>query len=162
VTRVLVVEDETAISDAVEYALRNEGFDVETRPDGETGLEAALEDDFAVVILDLMLPGIPGTEVCRRLRAQKPTPIIMLTARNAEVDRVVGLEIGADDYVAKPFSMAELIGRIRALLRRQQLDRNQDGAPVRRIGDLEPSAAWPGHAEPVTGDVRAQLEAAAA
>jgi two-component system response regulator RegX3 len=136
VTRVLLVDDEPAIRDAVGYAFRNEGFDVETRADGDSGLQAALEGGFDLVILDLMLPGLAGTEVCRRLRARDPVPIVMLTAKNAEADRLLGLEIGADDYVSKPFSMAELIGRARAILRRQELA--QSGTEgVKRVGDLE-------------------------
>jgi two-component system, OmpR family, response regulator RegX3 len=136
VTRVLVVDDEPALRDALSYALRQEGFEVEVREDGVSGLDAALEDSFDLVILDLMLPGLPGTEVCRRLRAESPIPIVMLTARGAELDRVMGLEVGADDYVTKPFSMAELIGRVRAILRRRELDRaGVEG--IRRVGGLE-------------------------
>jgi two-component system, OmpR family, response regulator RegX3 len=135
-TRILVVDDEPAIRDTVGYALRQEGFDVEVRAEGEDGLDAALEESFDLVILDLMLPDIPGTEVCRRLRAESAVPIVMLTAKNAEVDRVLGLEIGADDYVAKPFSMAELLGRVRAILRRRDLDRS-GGGRIRRVGGLE-------------------------
>ena len=134
--RVLIVDDEPAIRDAISYALRAEGFDVELADDGEAGLEAALDGRNDVVLLDLMLPGMPGTEVCRRIRAESPIPIIMLTAKGAELDRVLGLEIGADDYVTKPFSMAELIGRIRATLRRRDLDR---AGPVQKlqVGSLE-------------------------
>jgi two-component system response regulator RegX3 len=135
-TNVLVVEDEPALRDALGYALRQEGFEVELCEDGESGLAAALEDNADLVILDLMLPGLPGTEVCRRLRAESPVPIIMLTAKDAEVDRVLGLEIGADDYVTKPFSMAEVIGRVRAILRRRELDRSGP-SPVRSVGGLE-------------------------
>ena len=135
-SRVLIVDDEPAIRDAVGYAFRNEGFDVETRADGDSGLQAALEGGFDLVILDLMLPGLSGTEVCRRLRAENPVPIVMLTAKNAEADRLLGLEIGADDYVSKPFSMAELIGRARAILRRQELARSGTEG-VQRVGDLE-------------------------
>jgi DNA-binding response OmpR family regulator len=135
-TKILVVDDEPALRDTVGYALRQEGFEVEVREDGDSGLEAALTNGFDLVILDLMLPGLPGTEVCRRLRARSAIPIVMLTARGAEVDRVLGLEIGADDYVTKPFSMAELIGRVRAILRRRELDRS-GGGRVRRVGDLE-------------------------
>ena len=109
-SRVLVVDDESAIRDSVAYALRSDGFEVEEAADGETGLERALSREHDVVILDLMLPGMPGTEVCRRIRAESAVPIIMLTARDAELDQVLGLEIGADDYVTKPFSMAELMG----------------------------------------------------
>jgi two-component system, OmpR family, response regulator RegX3 len=135
-TRVLIVDDEPAIRDAVGYAFRSEGFDVEARADGESGLQAALDGDFDLVILDLMLPGLAGTEVCRRLRAENHVPIVMLTAKDAEVDRIVGLEIGADDYVSKPFSMGELIGRVRAILRRQHLERASSEGVV-RVGDLE-------------------------
>jgi two-component system response regulator RegX3 len=136
VSRILVVDDEPAIRDAVEYALRNEGFEVDGAGDGEAGLNAALEESYDVVVLDLMLPRMSGTEVCRRLRADSSVPIIMLTAKGAELDRVLGLEIGADDYVTKPFSMAELIGRIRAILRRRELDRS-GAASVIRVGGLE-------------------------
>jgi len=134
--RVLIVEDEPAIRDAVRYALKGEGFEVEAAMDGEAGLRAGLEDAFDVVILDLMLPRMSGMEVCRRLRAESSVPIIMLTAKGAELDRVLGLEIGADDYVTKPFSMAELIGRIRAIIRRRELDRS-GAASVLRVGRLE-------------------------
>jgi DNA-binding response OmpR family regulator len=120
--RVLIAEDEAAIADAVAYALRGEGFDVDTVEDGESALDAARRDGYDVLVLDLMLPGVSGIEVCRRLRADSAIPIVMLTARTAEVDRVVGLDAGADDYVVKPFSMPELISRVRAILRRRELD----------------------------------------
>jgi two-component system response regulator RegX3 len=136
VNRILVVDDEPAIRDAVGYALRTEGFDVDMVADGEEALEAALGVPYDVVILDLMLPRMSGTEVCRRVRAESAVPIIMLTARGAELDRVLGLEVGADDYVTKPFSMAELVGRIRALLRRLELDRSSPGGTL-RVGTLE-------------------------
>ena len=135
-TRILVVDDEPALRDTVSYALRQEGFEVELRSDGDSGLTAALENGFDLVILDLMLPGLPGAEVCRRLRAESAVPIVMLTAKNAELDRVLGLEVGADDYVTKPFSMAELTGRVRAILRRRELDREGVGK-IRRVGNLE-------------------------
>jgi two-component system response regulator RegX3 len=134
--KLLVVDDEPALRDTLGYALRQEGFEVELRADGDSGLAAALEDGFDLVILDLMLPGMSGTEVCRRIRAESAIPIVMLTARDAELDRVLGLEIGADDYVTKPFSMAELIGRVRAILRRRDLDLQGVGA-TRRVGGLE-------------------------
>jgi two-component system response regulator RegX3 len=135
--RVLVVDDEPALRDSVTYALRREGFDVEAVEDGESALSRAREQDFDAVVLDVMLPGIAGTEVCRRLRGESAVPILMLTAKEAEVDRVVGLELGADDYVTKPFSLAELIARIRALLRRRELDRGDAEPPVLRVGGLE-------------------------
>ena len=133
---VLIVDDEPAIRDAISYALRAEGFDVEVVGDGEKGVEAALDGRHDVVVLDLMLPGMPGMEVCRRIRAESPIPIIMLTAKGAEVDRVLGLEIGADDYVTKPFSMVELVSRIRATLRRRELDRSGASQKL-RVGSLE-------------------------
>jgi two-component system response regulator RegX3 len=136
VNRILFVDDEPAIRDAVGYALRTEGFDVDVVADGEEALEAALGVPYDMVVLDLMLPRMSGTEVCRRVRAESAVPIIMLTARGSELDRVLGLEVGADDYVTKPFSMAELVGRIRALLRRRELDRSNRGETL-RVGTLE-------------------------
>jgi two-component system response regulator RegX3 len=135
--RILVVEDEESISDAVAYMLRGEGYVVEQVRDGETAVERALADHYDAVLLDVMLPGISGVEVCRRVRAKSIVPILMLTARSAEVDRVVGLETGADDYIVKPFSMPELVGRVRAILRRRELDRGEAAAEVRRVGALE-------------------------
>src|SRR3954462_3268824 len=118
-TRVLVVEDEESISEPLAYMLRKEGFDVSVADDGPTGLAAFDRDGADLVLLDLMLPGLSGTEVCRELRTRSAVPVIMLTARDSEVDKVVGLELGADDYVTKPFSHRELVARIRAVLRRQ-------------------------------------------
>jgi two-component system response regulator RegX3 len=135
--RILVVDDEPAIVDAVAYALEGEGYEVASRGDGEAALAAALGEPFDLVVLDLMLPKLPGTEVCRRLRAaESDVPIVMLTAKDAEVDRVLGLEIGADDYVTKPFSIAELMSRVRALLRRRELDRAGRGYAFKRVGSL--------------------------
>jgi two-component system response regulator RegX3 len=118
VTRVLVVEDEDSFSDALSYMLRKEGFDVAVAPTGPDALEEFDRNGADLVLLDLMLPGIPGTEVCRALRQRSNVPVIMLTAKDSEVDKVVGLELGADDYVTKPFSSRELVARIRAVLRR--------------------------------------------
>jgi two-component system response regulator RegX3 len=134
--RVLVVEDEPAIRDVVGYALRQESFDVQTTGDGEAGLAAARGGPFDVIVLDLMLPKLSGTEVCRTLRAESDVPIIMLTAKDSEVDRVLGLELGADDYVTKPFSAAELVSRVRALLRRRELDRRSSSAATVEAGGL--------------------------
>ena len=134
--RILVVDDEPAIVDAVSYALRSQGFEVETLGDGESALEAARRDVFDLVVLDLRLPKLSGLEVCRRLRAESEVPILMLTAMDAEVDRVLGLEVGADDYVTKPFSIAELVSRVRAILRRRELDRAASGYAMRRVGRL--------------------------
>ena len=133
--RILVVDDEAAIRETVGYALRGEGYEVSDAADGEEALEAARSNGFDVLILDLMLPKLSGVEVCRRLRAESDVPILLLTAKDAEVDRVLGLEAGADDYVTKPFSMAELVSRVRAILRRRQLDRTA-GALVYRVGGL--------------------------
>jgi two-component system response regulator RegX3 len=134
--RVLLVDDEPAILDAIEYALRGEGYDVDTRRDGESALAAARTHPYDVVVLDVLLPGVSGTEVCRRLRKLSDVPIVMLTARDAEVDRVVGLDAGADDYVTKPFSTPELISRIRAILRRRDLDRQGTTLGIRQLGGL--------------------------
>jgi two-component system, OmpR family, response regulator RegX3 len=117
-TRVLLVEDEPDLADPLAYLLRREGFEVEIAEDGPTALDAFRERGADVVLLDLMLPGMPGTEVCRRIRSTSNTPIIMLTAKDSEVDIVVGLELGADDYVTKPYSARELLARMRAVLRR--------------------------------------------
>jgi two-component system response regulator RegX3 len=139
VTRVLVVEDEESFSDALSYMLRREGFDAVV---ADSGPQALAEFDRAgadIVLLDLMLPGLPGTEVCRALRARSSVPIIMLTAKDSEIDKVVGLELGADDYVTKPYSARELVARIRAVLRRQ--------------GDSEPAAEGVLEAGPVRMDV---------
>jgi two-component system, OmpR family, response regulator RegX3 len=133
--RILVVEDTEPILDAVTDALAAEGFEVQGLSDGKAALEAAQAEPFDLVILDVMLPGLSGTEVCRRLRAESPVPIIMLTARDAEADRVLGLEIGADDYITKPFSEVELMSRVRAILRRRDLDR-QGESTVRHLGGL--------------------------
>jgi two-component system response regulator RegX3 len=119
VTRVLVVEDEESYSDALAYMLRKEGFEVSvaaTGPDAITEFERTGAD---IVLLDLMLPGMPGTEVCRRIRQTSNVPVIMVSAKDSEVDKVVGLELGADDYVTKPYSSRELLARIKAVLRRQ-------------------------------------------
>jgi two-component system response regulator RegX3 len=118
-TRVLIVEDEESIAEPLAYMLRKEGFEVTHAPDGPAGLRAFEREGADLVLLDLMLPGLSGTEVCRELRARSGVPVIMLTARDSEIDKVVGLELGADDYVTKPFSHRELVARIRAVLRRQ-------------------------------------------
>ena len=119
-TRVLVVEDEESFSDALSYMLRREGYEVEVAETGPDALTAFDRSGADLVLLDLMLPGLSGTEVCRELRVRSKVPIIMVTARDTEVDKVVGLELGADDYVTKPFSSRELIARVRAVLRRGQ------------------------------------------
>jgi two-component system response regulator RegX3 len=119
VTRVLVVEDEESFSDALSYMLRKEGFEVAIAATGPDALDQFERNGADLVLLDLMLPGLPGTEVCRQLRAKSSVPVIMVTAKDSEIDKVVGLEIGADDYVTKPYSTRELVARIRAVLRRR-------------------------------------------
>ena len=117
-TRVLVVEDEESFSEALSYMLRKEGYEVAVATNGPAALEEFDRSGADLVLLDLMLPGLSGTEVCRQLRQRSNVPVIMLTAKDAEVDKVVGLELGADDYVTKPFSSRELVARIRAVMRR--------------------------------------------
>ena len=117
-TRVLLVEDEPDLADPLAYLLRREGYDVEIAEDGPAALAAFRDRGADIVLLDLMLPGMPGTEVCRQIRVGSHVPIIMLTAKDSEVDIVVGLELGADDYLTKPYSARELLARIRAVMRR--------------------------------------------
>lgn len=143
---ILVVDDEPAIVDALRYSLEKAQHRVLVARDGERALELSESGAPDLVILDLMLPGIDGLEVCRRLRQRGQIPIIMLTARDEEIDRVVGLELGADDYVAKPFSMRELMARVKAVLRRAQGSPQVAGKPI-TLGPLrlDPSrfeAAW--------------------
>lgn len=133
--RILVIDDEPAIRKALSYLLPRAEFEVEAVATAEDGLAAARREAFDLIVLDLALPDLSGIEVCRRLRAESAVPILMLTARDSEADLGLGLEVGADDYVAKPFSTVELLGRIRAILRRRDLDRRQDSS-VRRVGDL--------------------------
>ncbi|GAA0962419.1 response regulator transcription factor [Actinocorallia libanotica] len=142
-TRVLVVEDEESFSDALSYMLRREGFEVAVAATGPDALETFDRHGADLVLLDLMLPGLPGTEVCRELRSRSNVPVIMLTAKDSEVDKVVGLELGADDYVTKPFSSRELVARIRAVLRRQ--------------GDVEELAPAVLEAGPVRMDVERHI-----
>ena len=118
-TRILIVEDEPSLSEPLSFLLRREGYDTEIAADGREALVAFDRDGADLVLLDLMLPGLSGTEVCRELRTRSSVPIIMLTAKDSEVDIVVGLELGADDYVTKPYSTRELLARLRAVLRRR-------------------------------------------
>ncbi len=125
-TKILVVEDEASFSEALSYVLGKEGFEVEVAETGDGAIAAFDKNGADLILLDLMLPGLSGTEVCKQLRSRSDVPIIMLTAKDTEVDKVVGLELGADDYVTKPYSKAELVARIRAVLRRRSdpLDSN--------------------------------------
>ena len=124
---ILVVEDERSISSLVEMYLKKEGFDVVCVEDGAKAVEAAERTRPALVVLDVMLPGMDGLEICRRLRARGTVPIIMLTARDTDVDRIIGLELGADDYVTKPFNPRELVARVKAVLRRSDGSVASDG-----------------------------------
>ncbi|CCI84095.1 response regulator transcription factor [Corynebacterium otitidis] len=131
-TTILIVEDEESLADPLAFLLGKEGFETVLAPDGPTALEKFAAEDIDIVLLDLMLPGMSGTDVCKRIRATSDVPVIMVTARDSEIDKVVGLELGADDYVTKPYSSRELIARIRAVLRRRQAP-----APVEDEGDYE-------------------------
>jgi two-component system response regulator RegX3 len=135
VTSILLVEDESALSEPLSYLLEREGYDVTVAEDGNRAVAAFDEGDYDLILLDLMLPGMPGTEVCREIRTRSSVPIIMVTAKDSEVDIVVGLELGADDYVTKPYSTRELLARIRAVLRRRTEDPGEErivvAGPVR-------------------------------
>lgn len=133
---ILLVDDEQLITDSLSYSLKREGFDVDIAADGITALRMVEENNPDLVVLDLMLPDISGFEVCRRLRTFTSIPVIMLTARGEEIDRVLGLEVGADDYLAKPFSFRELLARIQAMLRRVQLDRQSPQPQLLSMGQL--------------------------
>ncbi len=125
--RVLVVEDERSLAEALQFNLERQGYAVTLESDGSSAIQRVRDDTPDLVLLDVMLPGLDGFEVCRRIRAHSRVPILMLTARGEEVDRVLGLEIGADDYLTKPFSLRELLARVRALLRRAG---SHDDAPL--------------------------------
>jgi DNA-binding response OmpR family regulator len=138
--KILVVDDEVSLQETLAYNLKKEGYLVDVASDGPTALDLARQSKPDLIILDIMLPGLDGFEVCRILRKEMSTPVLMLTARDDEIDRVVGLEVGADDYLAKPFSMRELIARVKALLRRVRIIRqevgtttNADGSPLPKI-----------------------------
>jgi DNA-binding response OmpR family regulator len=134
--KIVVIEDDAVVSDTIALYLRQSGFDVVTARDGVTGLQLASAGDASLVVLDLMIAGVSGIEVCRRLRTSSRVPIIMLTARVAEDDRLAGFEAGADDYVPKPFSPRELVARVQALLRRTAAAASAPPAPI-AIGALQ-------------------------
>jgi DNA-binding response OmpR family regulator len=137
--RILLVDDEQSIQTLLSYPLRKEGYDVVQATDGRQALDRFDEQPFDLVVLDLMLPRIDGLEVCRRLRSKSSVPIIMLTAKSEEIDKVVGLELGADDYITKPFSLREFSSRIKAALRRAEMSRPAETAPDEaplQVGDL--------------------------
>ena len=136
--RILIIEDEVSISDIVKFNLVKEGYEVETAYDGEEGLRKALGADFDLILLDIMLPHVDGFQVCRKVRETSSVPIIMVTAKEEEVDKVLGLELGADDYLTKPFGMRELIARVNANIRRTQFmsDSGDGGSKVSNYGNI--------------------------
>lgn len=136
--KVLIIEDEVSISDIVKFNLVKEGYEVETAYDGQDGLKKALDDDFDLILLDIMLPYMDGFQVCRRVRENSNVPIIMVTAKEEEVDKVLGLELGADDYLTKPFGMRELIARVKANIRRTEFlsDSGESGSKVSNYGNI--------------------------
>ncbi len=136
-TRILVVEDEASFSEALSYVLTKEGYQVTVADTGDSAIKAFDKEGADLVLLDLMLPGLSGTEVCRQLRSRSQVPIIMLTAKDSEVDKVVGLELGADDYVTKPYSKAELIARIKAVLRRGGSEPSEKEEKIISAGPVE-------------------------
>ncbi|WP_072312650.1 response regulator transcription factor [Agrococcus sp. Marseille-P2731] len=133
-TRILIVEDETALAEPLAYLLEREGYETAHAPDGNAAVQMFEQQGADLVLLDLMLPGRSGTEVCRHIRQTSQVPIIMVTAKDSEVDTIVGLELGADDYVTKPYSTRELIARIRAVLRRRAVDEEGEDDSVVEIG----------------------------
>ncbi len=147
--KILIVEDEPALLDTLEYNLVRQGYEVLTASDGRKALEVARQDKPDMLLLDIMLPGLDGVEVCRILRREMNVPIVMLTARDDEIDKVVGLEVGADDYVTKPFSMRELLARIKAQLRRVRLIHEELDAE----GEQPAKALAPGRSALIFGDL---------
>lgn len=133
--KILVVDDEVSLQETLAYNLTKQGYEVETVGDGPAALEAARRLKPDLILLDIMLPGMDGFEVCRILRNEMSTPVLMLTARDDEIDRVVGLEVGADDYLTKPFSMRELIARVKAMLRRVRIIREEFSATQIEMAD---------------------------
>jgi DNA-binding response OmpR family regulator len=140
--KILVVEDEQALQETLAYNLKRLGYEVETCGDGAAALDSARRIRPDLIVLDVMLPGIDGFEVCRILRQEMNTPVLMLTARDDEIDRVVGLEVGADDYMTKPFSMRELMARVKAMLRRVRLVREEVNAAGARPDSAQPSLVF--------------------
>lgn len=141
-SRILVVDDEKSIVDVIKSNLEREGYQIETAGDGKTALDLALKNNFDLIILDCMLPIMDGFDVCKKIRQESPVPIIMLTAKSEEIDKVLGLELGADDYMTKPFSMRELLARVKAQIRRSNyfensIDSINNLSEVTTIGDIK-------------------------
>ncbi|MDN6460112.1 MAG: response regulator, partial [Corynebacterium flavescens] len=135
-TTILIVEDEESLADPLAFLLRKEGFETVVANDGPTALEEFARNDIDIVLLDLMLPGMSGTDVCKQLRAVSSVPVIMVTARDSEIDKVVGLELGADDYVTKPYSYRELLARVRAVLRRRSSSPHVEDEDLLEVGAI--------------------------
>jgi DNA-binding response OmpR family regulator len=135
--KVLLIEDEPLITDPIKYSLKREGFDVDVLADGSIALDKIESYSPDVVVLDIMLPGMDGMEICRRLRTKSTIPVIMLTALGDEPDRILGLDVGADDYLSKPFSFRELLARIRAVLRRVEMDKKTEIPATIEIGNVQ-------------------------
>ncbi|GIU40022.1 DNA-binding response regulator [Shewanella sairae] len=135
-SRILLIDDDLGLSELLAQLLELEGFELTLAHDGQSGLDLALEQQFDLILLDVMLPKLNGFEVLRALRSKKQTPVLMLTARGDEIDRVVGLEIGADDYLPKPFNDRELVARIRAIIRRTHVQPNETPQPTHQYGDI--------------------------
>lgn len=141
-SRILVVDDEKSIVDVIKSNLEREGYFIETAGDGKTALDLALNNNFDLIILDCMLPVMDGFDVCKKIRQESPVPIVMLTAKSEEIDKVLGLELGADDYMTKPFSMRELLARVKAQIRRSSYFENSNDSAknsneVTVIGDIK-------------------------
>jgi len=136
VTRILIVEDESSLHEPLAFLLKREGYETAVAENGLDAVEQFERDGADLVLLDLMLPEMPGTEVCKRIRAISNVPIIMLTAKDSEVDIIVGLELGADDYVTKPYSTRELLARVRAVLRRSEQDEEDEDDGIVQVGDI--------------------------
>ncbi|TFB71952.1 response regulator transcription factor [Cryobacterium glaciale] len=150
-TRILLVEDESALSEPLSFLLEREGYEVVVAEDGPSAISEFDQNGTDLILLDLMLPGIPGTEVCREIRTRSTVPIIMLTAKDSEIDIVVGLELGADDYVTKPYSTRELVARIRAVLRRHEDQSATDADSMLSAGTVRMDVER--HAVTVSGEL---------
>jgi DNA-binding response OmpR family regulator len=150
--RILLVDDEQAIQTLLSYPLQKDGYEVVRATDGRQALERFEEEAFDLVVLDVMMPRLDGLEVCRRLRARSTVPIIMLTAKAEEVDKVIGLELGADDYITKPFSMREFRSRVRAALRRGAMSRSEEIAETETLRVLDLTIDFPKRAVTIRGE----------
>jgi two-component system response regulator RegX3 len=134
--KILIIEDERPLAEAVEFSLQKEGYEVDIALDGEGGWRKCESGSYDLILLDLMLPGVDGMEICRRIRQQGVTPVIMLTAKDSDLDKILGLEMGADDYVTKPFNMRELVARVKAVLRRVKVEEQARPGVRLQVGDI--------------------------